>query len=113
MGDKAKWDLDEEEECDWGAQDPGACPRPATNLQGNALIKEVCRLIRSARCHWDAHHNAAARLVRRRALGLYDLLTPTQREEVPQVLRVWLRYRSEKYYGARKKRKRKRPAKES
>jgi hypothetical protein len=34
------------------------------------------------------------------------MLTPEQREEVPQVLRIWLRYRSEKYFGTRKKRKR-------
>lgn len=70
-------------------------------LQGRALIKEVCRLIRAARAHWDAHHNGAARLARRRALALYERLSPEARESVPQVLRVWLRYRSEKYYGAR------------
>ena len=32
------------------------------------------------------------------ALG-YESLTREQREQVPQVLRVWLRYRSEKYFG--------------
>ncbi len=33
-------------------------------------------------------------------MALYETLTPEQREQVPQVLRVWLRYRSEKYFGA-------------
>jgi precorrin-3B methylase len=36
---------------------------------------------------------------RDRALALYNTLTPEQKEEIPQVLRVWLRYRSEKYFG--------------
>ena len=80
---------------------------PLAPHQGKALIKEVCRLIRAARGHWDAHHNGAARLARRNALRLYEMLTAEQRDEVPQVLRVWLRYRSEKYYGTRKKHKRK------
>ena len=31
---------------------------------------------------------------------LYETLSETEREKVPQVLRVWLRYRSEKYFGA-------------
>ncbi len=34
-----------------------------------------------------------------RALALYDRLDEAQKEQIPQVLRVWLRYRSEKYFG--------------
>jgi hypothetical protein len=33
------------------------------------------------------------------ALALYESLSETERQKVPQVLRVWLRYRSEKYFG--------------
>ena len=69
-------------------------------LIGEALIKEVCRRIRFARSYWDAHNNAACRGERERALALYDTLTKAQKEQIPQVLRVWLRYRSEKYFGA-------------
>jgi hypothetical protein len=68
-------------------------------LEGKALVKEVCRRIRVARSYWDAHNNAACRGERDRALALYNTLTPEQKEQVPQVLRVWLRYRSEKYFG--------------
>ncbi len=68
-------------------------------LQGKALIKEVNRRIRLARKQWDAHNNAACRRERERALDLYNRLSPDQKEQVPQVLRVWLRYRSEKYFG--------------
>lgn len=68
-------------------------------LQGKALVKEVNRLIRLARTHWDAHHNGACRRERERAMVLYETLTGEQRDQVPQVLRVWLRYRSEKYFG--------------
>ena len=69
------------------------------SLAGTALLKEVCRVIRVARSHWDAHQNAACRRERERALALYGQLTEEQKEKVPQVLRVWLRYRSEKYFG--------------
>lgn len=69
-------------------------------LTGEALIKEVNRRIRVARSYWDAHNNAACRRERDRALALYNTLTKEQKEQVPQVLRVWLRYRSEKYFGA-------------
>ncbi|MBD2494071.1 Precorrin-3B methylase [Nostoc sp. FACHB-280] len=69
-------------------------------LVGEALIKEVCRRIRVARSYWDAHNNAACRGERERALALYNKLTKEEKEQVPQVLRVWLRYRSEKYFGA-------------
>lgn len=69
------------------------------DLSGPALIKETARRIRIARTHWDAHRNGACRLERTRALELYERLTPAEREQIPQVLRVWLRYRSEKYFG--------------
>ncbi|MEM0980479.1 MAG: Precorrin-3B methylase [Cyanobacteria bacterium P01_H01_bin.58] len=69
-------------------------------LQGDALIKEVCRRIRVARSYWDAHNNAACRKEREKALALYNTLTKAEKEKIPQVLRVWLRYRSEKYFGA-------------
>ncbi len=68
-------------------------------LVGNALIKEVNRRIRVARSYWDAHNNRACRGEREKAIKLYETLTQEQREKVPQVLRVWLRYRSEKYFG--------------
>jgi hypothetical protein len=71
----------------------------AKPLIGTALIKDVNRLIRLARSHWDAHHNAACRRERDRALALYETLSDTEKEKVPQVLRIWLRYRSEKYFG--------------
>jgi len=66
---------------------------------GTALIKETCRRIRVARSLWDAHKNAACRNEREKAIALYETLSEAQREQVPQVLRVWLRYRSEKYFG--------------
>ena len=69
-------------------------------LTGAALIKEVCRRIRVARSYWDAHNNAACRGERERALALYKTLTKEQKDQIPQALRVWLRYRSEKYFGA-------------
>ena len=68
-------------------------------LVGTQLIKEVCRRIRVARSLWDAHNNAACRMERDRAMALYETLTKEQKDKVPQVLRVWLRYRSEKYFG--------------
>lgn len=68
-------------------------------LVGAALIKEVCRRIRAARTQWEAHNNRACRGEREKALALYETLSETEREKVPQVLRVWLRYRSEKYFG--------------
>ena len=71
-----------------------------TPLTEEALIKEVCRRIRVARSYWDAHNNAACRGERERALQLYNMLTKEQKEKIPQVLRVWLRYRSEKYFGS-------------
>ena len=68
-------------------------------LTGAALIKETCRRIRAARSLWDAHNNRACRGEREKALALYESLSDLEREKVPQVLRVWLRYRSEKYFG--------------
>lgn len=68
-------------------------------LEGEELVKETCRLIRLARKHWDAHENGACRSERERALALYGRLSKEEKEGIPQVLRVWLRYRSEKYFG--------------
>ena len=68
-------------------------------LTGAALIKEVSRRIRVARSYWKAHNNRACRGEREKALALYETLSPLEREKVPQELRVWLRYRSEKYFG--------------
>lgn len=68
-------------------------------LCGEARVKEVCRRIREARSLWDAHRNAACRSARGKALELYESMPPEERERVPQELRVWLRYRSEKYFG--------------
>lgn len=70
------------------------------DLSGKELVKETSRRIRLARSHWDAHNNKACRRERDRALALYERLSPEQKEKIPQVLRVWLRYRSEKYFGA-------------
>jgi len=36
-------------------------------------------------------------------MGAYEELTREEREEIPQELRVWLRYRSEKYFGKGRK----------
>jgi len=68
-------------------------------LTGALLVKEVCRRIRVARSYWDAHNNRACRGEREKALALYETLSASEREAVPQELRVWLRYRSEKYFG--------------
>ncbi len=69
------------------------------DLSGTALVKETARRIRLARTHWDAHRNGACRFERERALRLYERLTDSEKEKIPQALRVWLRYRSEKYFG--------------
>ena len=68
-------------------------------LAGEALIKEVCRRIRVARSYWEAHNNRACRGEREKALALYETLDEVGKDKVPQELRVWLRYRSEKYFG--------------
>ena len=68
-------------------------------LQGKALVKEVNRRIRLARSHWDAHRNKACRRERDAAMTLYLTLSENEKNKVPQVLRMWLRYRSEKYFG--------------
>jgi hypothetical protein len=70
-----------------------------TPLTGAALIKETCRAIRLSRSYWDAHNNRACRGEREKAIALYESLNAAEREQVPQALRVWLRYRSEKYFG--------------
>lgn len=70
---------------------------------GNALVKEVCRRIRVARTLWDQHKNAGCRAERLRAIELYDTLTDQQKAQIPPELRVWLRYRSEKYFGESRK----------
>jgi hypothetical protein len=70
-----------------------------TELSGEALVKETARRIRLARTHWDAHENGACRNERERALALYAKLSPEQKKKLPQTLLVWLRYRSEKYFG--------------
>ena len=77
----------------------GRQEREDGELEGEELVKETCRRIRLARKHWDAHENGACRSERERALALYERLSKEQKEGVPQVLRVWLRYRSEKYFG--------------
>ena len=68
-------------------------------LSGAALVKEVCRRIRLARSRWKDHNNAACRGEREKAIALYETLSEAEKEKVPQTLRVWLRYRSEKYFG--------------
>ena len=74
--------------------------KPGPALTGAALIKETCRRIRAARSLWDTHNNRACRGEREKALALYESLGKPEREKIPQALRVWLRYRSEKYFGA-------------
>lgn len=71
-------------------------------LGGKALVKEVCRRIRLAKSFWKQHRNGPCRGERERALKLYEALKSEEREQVPQELRVWLRYRSEKYFGPQK-----------
>ena len=71
-------------------------------MTGAALVKEVSRRIRAARVLWDAPQNSACRGERQKAMELYETLTPEERKKVPQVLRLWLRYRSEKYFGDHK-----------
>lgn len=73
------------------------------DLEGPALLKETCRRIRVARELWKAHRNAACRGEREKALELYNRLTKDQKKQVPEALRTWLRYRSEKYFGKDRK----------
>ncbi len=72
-------------------------------LEGEALLKEACKRIRAARELWKAHRNAACRGEREKAIVLYERLTPEQKAKVPEALRTWLRYRSEKYFGKGRK----------
>ncbi|MEO1593352.1 MAG: Precorrin-3B methylase [Cyanobacteria bacterium J06632_22] len=69
-------------------------------LEGDALIKETCKRIRTAMQLWKAHNNAGCRKERERALQLYNTLSKAEKDKIPQQLRIWLRYRSEKYFGA-------------
>lgn len=78
---------------------PAKKNKNAQPLTGEALIKETCRRIRLARSYWDAHKNGPCRGEREKAMALYESLSAADREKIPQVLRVWLRYRSEKYFG--------------
>jgi len=78
---------------------PAKSTKSSKPLSGVALLKETCRRIRVARSLWDAHNNRACRRERAKALQLYESLSEAERDKVPQVLRVWLRYRSEKYFG--------------
>lgn len=78
---------------------PAKKKQAARPLTGAALVKETCRRIRVARSYWDAHNNRACRGEREKALALYESLSAVDREKIPQELRVWLRYRSEKYFG--------------
>lgn len=73
--------------------------KPDGPLEGEALLKETCRRIRAAKGLWDAHRNAACRGEREKALALYGQLSKEQKDKIPQQLRIWLRYRSEKYFG--------------
>lgn len=77
--------------------------KKSKQLTGNALVKEVNRRIRVARSLWDQHKNAGCRKERERAEELYNTLTDQQKEQIPQELQVWLRYRSEKYFGKNRK----------
>ncbi|MEL7329283.1 MAG: Precorrin-3B methylase [Cyanobacteria bacterium J06559_1] len=79
---------------------PKSRKQPSGPLEGEALIKETCRRIRAAKGLWDAHRNAACRNEREKALALYNQLSKPQKDKIPQQLRIWLRYRSEKYFGA-------------
>ncbi len=82
------------------ARDMAKSKQPTGPLEGEALVKETCRRIRAAKGLWDAHRNAACRNEREKALALYHQLTKEQKDKIPQQLRIWLRYRSEKYFGA-------------
>ncbi len=73
--------------------------KPDQPLEGEALIKETNRRIRVAMGYWKAHNNRACRGERDKALLLYKQLTKEQKAKIPEQLKVWLRYRSEKYFG--------------
>jgi len=62
-----------------------------TPLSGEALFAAVFAWQGS---YWDAHNNAACRHERDRALQLQHIDEGAERAN-PQVLKVWLRYRSE------------------
>lgn len=83
-----------------GLSGNGPEEKPEQPLAGDAIVKETCRRIRAAKGLWDAHRNAACRKEREQAMALYNQLSKAQKEKIPQPLRIWLRYRSEKYFGA-------------
>lgn len=68
-------------------------------LSSKDKIKEVNRRIRLARYYWDKHRNKPCRRERDAALLQYTMLSEEEKNKIPQELRVWLRYRSEKYFG--------------
>ncbi|MGD1895568.1 MAG: Precorrin-3B methylase [Phormidesmis sp.] len=74
--------------------------QPQGPLEGDALVKETCRRIRAAKGLWDAHRNGPCRHEREKAIALYNQLSKAQKDKIPQQLRIWLRYRSEKYFGS-------------
>jgi hypothetical protein len=73
--------------------------KPIDQLSRTELLKETMRRIRAARSLWDEHKNAACRGEREKALALYALLTDEEKKKIPEQLLIWLRYRSEKYFG--------------
>ena len=81
---------------------PLAC---LSHLALACLSHLVSRDISDATDRWLAcptsfsHNNAACRGERTKAREMYESLSHELREKVPQTLRVWLRYRSEKYFG--------------
>jgi len=83
--------------------------KPRKPLQGKALVKEVCRRIRLAMAFWKQHRNGPCRGEREKALKLYETLSPEEKDQIPNELRVWLRYRSEKYFGPQNKKPRRKP----
>ena len=67
-------------------------------LKGKALVKEVNRRIRLAQVLGRSQQRCDASRANEGSRTL-SRLTKEEREQVPQTLRVWLRYRSEKYFG--------------
>lgn len=97
------WELKRWKKCssDYRPQIGESLYNPSSHMSSISLdpLKETCRLIRLARNHRKAHRNAACRLVRGKAIIQYEQLSPAQKNQIPQQLRVRLRYRSEKYFG--------------
>lgn len=70
-----------------------------SNPPRKETVKEVARLIRLAMSRWKQHDNGGCRRERSRAMRLYLTLTDEEKALLPQHLRVWLRYRSVRYFG--------------